>query len=62
MTDMIAKEGVEAETVDVILPSVFDEPAPLAFQFQATLVVPLSLTLVPDEPIVKPPLSKDVIN
>ena len=29
-----------ADTVDVIEPSEFDEPAPLAFQFQATPVAP----------------------
>jgi len=45
---------VFTETVDVILPSVLDEPAELpAFQFHATILFPFPFILS-SEPTVKP--------
>ena len=51
-----------AETVDVTLPSEFEEPAPLAFQFQETKLSPLD-EFQPLSPVVKvkPSESKEVI-
>ena len=42
-----------------IEPSVFDEPCPLAFQFQATYVCEFSFT-PPPLPTVNPSLSKEI--
>ena len=51
---------VFADTVDVISPFEFDEPAPFAFQFHDAKVVPFPLTS-PAEPTEKPSELKDVI-
>jgi hypothetical protein len=48
---------VLADTVDVILPAVFDTPAPFANQFHATMLFPFPLEL-PFPVKVKPSESK----
>ena len=48
-----------ADTVEVMLPSEFDEPAPFAFQFHDAYVCPEPFT-PPSVLTVNPSLSKDV--